>query len=232
MPVPKRKPATKRIKTAAKRKPAAGKRRKSGKPAPSKALALSAVRASFYKRSVNLLARLAATATEEGLAEALSAPTDVGTVARALSNSVLVGPAVRELEPLASLVAKGAERKQALIAEVGGLMSTAEVAALLGISRQAVYKQRKEKKLLAVPHGGEEKFPAVQFAADGRPLPGLAPVLQAMGLEGAWGTLEFLLAPDDDELRGLPPIDVLRDHPERLQDVVRLAATQGEHGAG
>jgi hypothetical protein len=236
MPVLKQKAPKKRKKAGlpriAKRKPTVLKSRKGGKVAPAKAVGLTPMRASFYNRSVKLIRRLAATATEEGLSDALSASTDVGTVARALSNSALVGPAVRELEPLASLIAKSTEHKQALIAEAGGLLSTTDVADLLGISRQAVYRQRQERKLLAVPHGGEEKFPAVQFTVGGRPLPGLVQVLEAVGLAGAWGTLDFLLTPDDDELEGLSPVEVLKQHPERLADVVQLAATQGEHGAG
>ncbi|HLJ63701.1 MAG TPA: helix-turn-helix domain-containing protein [Stellaceae bacterium] len=193
---------------------------------------LTPVRASFYHRSMRLMSRLAATASEEGLSDALSASTDVGAVARALSNSTLLGPAIRELDPLASLIAEGVAHKQALMAEAGGLLSTAEVATLLGISRQAVYKRRQEKKLLSVPHGGEEKFPAIQFTADGRPVPGLSRLLAAVGLEGAWGTLDFLLTPDDDRLRGLSPIAMLKKHPQRIAEIVELAIAQGEHGAG
>jgi hypothetical protein len=119
-----------------------------------------------------------------------------------------------------------------LIAEAGGLLSTAEVVKTLGMTRQAVYKQRRDRKLLTVPHGGEEKFPAIQFTAQGQPVPGLAQILRAVALDGAWGTLDFLLTPDDDELDGLSPIEMLKRHPDRLADIVRLAATQGEHGAG
>lgn len=205
----------------------------SKKPPAANLVSMTAVRRSFYDRSLKLIERIAATAPEDGLVDALSAPTDVGTVARALSDSAVIGSAVDELEPFAAAIARGAEHKQALIAEAGGLLTTTEVAALLGISRQAVYKQRRQRKLLAVPHGGEEKFPAIQFGqADGRPLPGLARILEALGLEGAWGSLDFLVTPDDDALEGFSPIDMLRAHPDRLDEVVSLAATQGEHGAG
>lgn len=192
---------------------------------------LTPLRSSFLNRSLKLIERIAATAPEHGLAEALSASTDVGTVARALSDSAVIG-AVQEIEPLAAAIAKGAEHKQELIAEAGGLMTTTETATLLGISRQAVWKQRQERKLLSVLHGGEEKFPAIQFSRDGRPLPGLARILGAVGLEGGWGILDFLLTPDDDELDGVAPLEVLKKHPERIDDLVRLAAIQGEHGAG
>ena len=205
----------------------------SKKPATANMVSMTPVRRSFYHRSLKLIERIAATAPEDGLLDALSAPTDVGMVARALSDSAVIGSAVDELEPFAAAIARGAEHKQALIAEAGGLLTTTEVAALLGISRQAVYKQRRERKLLAVPHGGEEKFPAIQFSqADGRPLPGLARILEALALEGPWGSLDFLVTPDDDALEGFSPIELLRAHPDRLDEVVSLAATQGEHGAG
>jgi hypothetical protein len=237
MRLSKRKPARRKkavpgSASAPPRKPAAVKQTARPGSPPKKATALTPLRTSFYNRSMKLMGRIARTASEDRLAEALSAATDVGAVARALSSSELVGPAVAALEPLALLIAKGAEHKEALIAEAGGLLSTAEVARALGVSRQAVYKQRQERKLLAVPHGGEEKFPAIQFLPEGRPLSGLASVLAAIGLEGAWGTLDFLLTPDDDALDGLSPIEVLKRHPERREDVVRLAESQGEHGPG
>jgi hypothetical protein len=218
---------------------AGGRRKRSAKRAVPKRKAkdqttvpLSPVRASFYARAVKIVQRIATTAPEEGLTEALSASTDAGALARALSNSDVLGSSIRDLEPLAAVIAKGAEHKQELIAEAGGLLTTADVAAALGISRQAVWKQRQERKLLSVLHGGEEKFPAVQFTSAGELLPGLARVLAAIRLQGGWGTLDFLVTPDDDELDGLSPIQVLKEGPERLEDVVRLAATQGEHGAG
>jgi hypothetical protein len=203
------------------------------KAAAAPALSLTPIRTSFYKRALKIVTRIAATAPEAGLADALSASTDAGALARALSNSDLIGPAVRELEPLAALIAKGAEHKQELIAEAGGLLTTADVAELLGISRQAVWKQRQERKLLSVTHGGEEKFPAIQFTRAGEVLPGLSRVLAAIGLHGGWGTLDFLLTPDDDALNGLLPIEVLKQQdPDQLEDLVRLASTQGDHGPG
>ena len=111
------------------------------------------------------------------------------------------------------------------------MLSASEVAKARGITPQAVYKQRRARKLLSVTHGGEEKFPAVQFTKDGEPIPGLPVVLQTVGLAGPWGTLDFLLTPDD-ELDGLSPVEALKKYPEKLEQVVRLARVQGEHGAG
>jgi len=220
-----------------KREPAHGRSKRKAsaefKAPAAKTLSLTPIRTSFYKRALKIVARLAATAPEEGLTKALSASTDAGALAHALSDSDLIGPAIQELEPLAALIAKGAEHKQELIAEAGGLLTTAEVAELRGISRQAVWKQRQERKLLSVTHGGEEKFPAIQFTRAGEVVPGLSRVLAAIGLQGGWGTLDFLITPDDDELDGLSPIEVLKQEaPDRLEDLVRLASTQGEHGPG
>ena len=173
--------------------------------------------------------RIAANENENKLNEAMAAPTDVGTVARALANSEVAGAAVTELDPLASLIAKGVEDKQKLIQEAGGLLSVGEVAKVRGLSPQAIHKQRRARKLLSVPHGGEEKFPVVQFTEEGEPVSGLGAVLQALHLTGAWGTLDFLLSPDD-ELDGLSPIETLKREPEKLEEVVRLASMQGEHG--
>jgi hypothetical protein len=198
-----------------------------------RSLPLTPIRSSFYKRALNIITRIATTAPEEGLTEALSASTDAGALARALSDSDLIGPAIRGIEPLATVIAKGAEHKQELIAEAGGLLTTTEVGKLLGISRQAVWKQRQQWKLLSVLHGGDQNFPAIQFMPDGRVLPGLSRVLAVIGLRGGWGTLDFLVTRDDDELDGLAPVDILKlQDPDRIDDIVRLAAAQGEHGPG
>ena len=185
----------------------------------------------FVQRSMTAILRIAKAETDEKLSEALAAPTDVGMIARAISNTDVASTAVAELDPFASLIAKGAEVKQILIQQAGGLLSASEVAKARGLSPQAIYKQRRSHKLLSVPYAGEEKYPAIQFDREGRPLAGLSSVLEALNLAGPWGTLDFLLSPDN-ELDGLSPIEILRGHPDRLGELVRLARTQGEHGPG
>ena len=193
------------------------------------AVKLSPSASAFLQRSMGAMLRIATAENETNLIEVMASPTDVGTVARALANSEVVGAAVTELDPLASLIAKGVEDKQKLIQEAGGLLSVGEVAKARGLSPQAIHKQRRSRKLLSVPYGGEEKFPVIQFTKEGDPVPGLSTVLHALHLEGAWGTLDFLVSPDD-ELDGLSPIEMLKRHPEKLEEVVRLASIQGEHG--
>jgi transcriptional regulator with XRE-family HTH domain len=185
----------------------------------------------FVQRAMVAILRIAKDGTDEKLGEALAAPTDVGMIARAISNTGAASAAVAELDPFATLIAKGAEVKQTLIQQAGGLLSASEVAKARGLTPQAIYKQRKSGKLLSVPYAGEEKYPAIQFDDEGQPLPGLSAVLNALDQAGPWGTLDFLLSPDA-ELDGLSPIEMLRQHPEKLNDLVRLARTQGEHGPG
>ncbi len=130
---------------------------------------------------------------------------------------------------MASLIARSVGHKADLIAHAGGVLSVHQVAQLLGISRQAVDKRRRERTLLAVLRGSDFHYPVAQFA-DGEMVPGLREVLATMGLEGPWGRLDFLTAADD-ELEGESPLGWLKRHPDQLEPVLRLARAQGEHGA-
>ncbi len=105
---------------------------------------------------------------------------------------------------MASLIARSVGHKADLITRVGGALSVQQVAQLLGISRQAVDKRRRERTLLAVLRGSDFHYPVAQFT-DGEVVPGLREVLAAIGPEGPWGTLDFLTAADD-ELEGASPL--------------------------
>jgi hypothetical protein len=67
---------------------------------------------------------------------AVSAPTDAGALARTISDTLPADNASSEIDPLASLIARG---------------SSSGISRRLLISRQAVDKRRREGKLLAVP---------------------------------------------------------------------------------
>jgi hypothetical protein len=109
------------------------------------------------------------------------------------------------------------------------LLGVQQVAELLGITRQAVDKRRREGKLIAVPIGSDFRYPVAQFT-DGEVVSGLRDVLAAVGLQGPWGTLDFLITPDV-ELEGETPLGWLKRHPDQLEPVLRLARGQGDHGA-
>ncbi len=187
------------------------------------------VRGAFVERSAAAIARIAAHADEGKLAQALTASTDVGTLAAMLADAEAVGKGVGEIDPMASLIASSFRHKAELAARAGGLLNVQQAAQLLGITRQAVDKRRREGKLLAVPRRGDFHYPPAQFA-DGEVIAGLRDVLAAIGLQGPWGTLAFLVAPDD-ELEGESPLQWLKRHPGQLAPVLRLARAQGEHGA-
>jgi hypothetical protein len=187
----------------------------------------SGVRGTFVRRSMAALSRIAVLTDDRRLERALEAPTDIGMLARALSDTEVVGEGVEDIDPLASVIAKGVEHKQVLIAKAGGLLPVSAAAKHLQISPQAINKRRLKRQLLAIPAGSEFRFPAVQFSDDGV-VKGLPDVLKALAL-GPWGSLNFLLAPDE-QLGGLSPIAALKERPELSGLVMRLARSQGVHG--
>jgi hypothetical protein len=168
--------------------------------------------------------RLTDTASPEALAEALSAPTGAGAVARLLADAAALG-AAGELDPLAASIALGAETRADLARRAGGLLTAAQMGKVLGgISRQAVDKRRRASQLLAMRVGADWRYPAAQADRDGNVPPGFAGVLQAMRDAGPWATLDFLLAPDTT-LGGLTPLDALRKGGALAATVHRLVAS-------
>ena len=85
----------------------------------------SPIRAAFWARATTALKRIAELADETSLERAVAAPTDAGTLARAISDYPGIGGAVEELDPLAAAIARGAEQKVEL-AEAGGRRASGE----------------------------------------------------------------------------------------------------------
>jgi hypothetical protein len=183
-----------------------------------------AVRAAFRARSVGAIERIMAEAPVDALAAALAAPTDVGTLAMVIGDPELVGEAVGAIDPLASLLARSAGDRMELLAAAGGTLSAAEVARVLGISRQGVDKRRRAFGLLAVRLGGDWRYPACQLdERAGEVVAGVPEVVGSLRGDGPWASLDFLLAPDT-VLGGLSPIQALRaGDREGLGAVLRLA---------
>ena len=168
------------------------------------------VRAAFQRRSIEALDRIASTASIEDLANALAATTDVGTLARALSDSEVIGAAVVSLEPLAPLVARNAEHRLALIEAAGGTLTASDVALLLDISRQAVDKRRRSNGLLGLRQGGDWLYPRCQFdEAQHDVIADLPRFLREAEITNPWVALDLLLSPDD-ALFGRTPLEMLR----------------------
>ena len=132
-------------------------------------------------------------------------------------------------DPLAMARFRGVIAMRELLGAEGGALSAADVAQLLGISRQAVDKRRKLGQLLAleVPKRGL-LYPGWQFTDAGAPLPGFLDVLNALGAHDPWAQARFFLS-GNDRLGGKRPLDVLRA--AGVDRVLAAAGMFGEHGA-
>ncbi len=104
-------------------------------------------------------------------------------------------------------------------------ISVGEAAELTGRSRQALERQRRAGRLLALRRRNQWRYPRWQFDPDapGGVVPGVAEVLQSLGLSPA-GTAFWLRQPRD-ELGGKAPIALL--HQRRAEPVLGLAREQG-----
>lgn len=191
--------------------------------------AASPIRVAFWERANAALRRITEQAEESALARAVAAPTDAGALARAMSDTLPADSASGELDPLASLIARGAEQKLDLLKQAGGGLSASDVARLLRISRQAVDKRRREGKLLAVPRGSDYAYPACQFEDD-RPVSGLPDLLAARTVDHPWATLAFLMTPDEE--LGCSPLKALQQHDPKLKERALRAARVAAGGDG
>lgn len=144
-------------------------------------------------------------------------------VAAALQPTVLEAVS----EPLLRARLRGVEQKRGILRAEGGAVSAEEAGELIGISRQAVDKARREGRLLAVNVGRTWRYPLWQFV-DGEVLRGLSQVLRALKTEGPWVRGAFFLD-RNSRLGNESPLDLLRK--SRVDEVVRAARAYGQHGA-
>jgi hypothetical protein len=131
-------------------------------------------------------------------------------------------------QPYYEALERGLEARKKLLAAEGGVMSAAEVANYLGITRQAVDKRRRAGRLLGVTTGRRGYvYPAWQFADQGT-LPGFEEVLSDLSDHDPWMQIIFMLEPDL-WLEDLTPLSQLRLG--RLAEVRKAAQMLGVHGA-
>ena len=166
------------------------------------------VQAAFLRRAMSALERIAVTAPSKALTAALGAPTGAGTLAQILSHPEFIGKAVAGLDPMVPALAGNVEHRNLLLQRAGGVLSADAAGKIAAITRQAIDKRRRANAILAVREGSDWKYPACQFR-DGNVLPGIAEVVRGLEGQGAWATLDFLLAPDS-ALGGRSPLDALR----------------------
>jgi len=118
---------------------------------------------------------------------------------------------------------RNAELRTAFISEIGGL-TAAEVAELAGSrarnSSALAGRWRAERRIFAVPWGGELLYPAFQFA-DGAPRPVIGRVLEAFGERpSGWEVALWFATPSSYLPRDGRPIERLAD-PDALVAAAR-----------
>jgi hypothetical protein len=185
------------------------------------------VRKAFAERALDRFLQFAEDLDEGVLAGVVSAPTDFEFLLRLMEKSqtsqLLGGEG-----PLQNARLRGLRARVEILQAEGGVWSAQDVAAHLGISRQAVDKRRKGRRLLGLPTGRHGySYPAWQFTREGT-LPGLEEVLGSLSDHDPWMSASFLMEPSA-RLDDKRPLDVLRRG--GLAEVMRAARAFGEHGS-
>ena len=181
----------------------------------------------FVSRALQAVAELAKELPDERIEEATSAPNDY-LVLLNIMNTPSVVAQLTEKDPLASAKLRGVEAQQKLLQAGGGVLSAEETAQLLGISRQAVDKRRKQGQLIGLVQGRRGyAYPAWQFE-DGRTIEDLEQVLKTLDGNDPWMQMAFFLN-GNDRLGGKSPLEVLRAGD--ASRVLSAAAEYGEQGA-
>jgi hypothetical protein len=189
----------------------------------------TAIQDAFIRRTAHAIKRLAVQADEATLVEAMAAPTDFGTLARALIDFGSIGSAIAEIDPDSVDLAREIEHRGDVVRQAGGMLSAEDVAKLLHISRQAVDKRRRSRTLLALRQGGDWLYPRAQFH-EHEAIPGLVDVIRGLEVSGPWVTLEFLVT-KDNALGDLSPRAALLKGGELRERVATLVRGQ-ESGEG
>lgn len=132
---------------------------------------------------------------------------------------------VAKTDPLAAAKLKGAEFKHDLLKET---LSSEAIAKLLGISRQAVDKRRRNGKLLAFSQGRRGyAYPSWQVE-DGHVISGLDTVFRVLSKYSEW-TKAMFLTTGDLRLHGQTPLECLKSG--EIEQVIFAAKMYGEQSA-
>jgi len=181
----------------------------------------------FLSRALNALTGLAQELPKERIDEASAARTDYMVLVEALTAPSLATQLAAE-DPLTAARLRGVERQQSLVDKSGGVLKGEKAAELLGISRQAVDKRRRQGRLIGLTQGRRGyAYPVWQFEG-GKTLANLEKVLDRLQDHDPWMQLTFFLNAND-RLDGSSPLDMLRSG--KVEPVLEAAASYGEHGA-
>jgi putative AbiEi antitoxin of type IV toxin-antitoxin system len=185
------------------------------------------IRAAFFARALYALTRLSLEVGDAVLGDVAGAESDYTMLVRALEAPGALAALVPQ-DPLIKARLRGLAARQTLLQREGGVLSAEQVAAHLGLSRQAVDKRRRAGRLIGLSLGRRGyAYPAWQFAEIGT-LAGLDEVLAALSVRDPWMQAAFFLS-GDPRLDGATPLDELRRG--NVDAVRRAAGGYGEHGA-
>ena len=188
-------------------------------------LDLDAIQKIVLLRATRATSRLVRDMSYEGALKSVSAATDIGVLATALSNNIALEE-LAEADPFAGAVGRALDHKRSLIKEAGEMLTTGQVEVLLNVSRQAIDKRRKAAKIFGLLVNKAWVYPAFQFANDDV-LPGMEIVLSTLADTDQWVVLDLLLAKDEAfGRRSL--LDVIRKND--VATLKRYAAQQAGDG--
>ncbi len=181
----------------------------------------------FVSRALRVLKTLEDDLPNTKLAEASAAQTDFGVLLDALLASSLRSDVAED--PLTAAKLRGLKRKQLMLEQAGGTMTSEEVGGMLGISRQGVDKRRGANQLFALTPGKRGyAYPRFQLNENGTTLPGLEEVLRQLQSLDPWMQLIFFTSANE-QLGGKTPIKALQGG--HLEKVVQATRGFGEQGA-
>lgn len=181
----------------------------------------------FVSRALMALTGLEEELPKERIDEASAASTDFMVLVEALTAPSLATQLAAE-DPLAAARLRGVEQQRNLVEKSGGVLTSENVSGVLGISRQAVDKRRRQGRLIGLVRGRRGyAYPAWQFK-NGRTLPELENVLEQLRRHDPWMQLAFFVN-GNDRLNGGSPLEALRSG--RVKPVLEAAASYGEQGA-
>lgn len=192
-------------------------------------LARTPIRSAVLVRALDNIIHIVELLDNKSLENIVSASSNLDVLLSLSEESILLESKkpVRE-DPLRSMRLQGLRAKNELLKREGGVITSGQVAKLMGISRQAVDKRRGQGKLLAVSLGKRGYFyPVWQFSEDGV-LPGFEVVMDLLKHYDPWMKMIFMLSANQ-RLENRSPLEKLRE--EHLDEVFKAAQLTGEQGA-
>jgi hypothetical protein len=184
-------------------------------------------RAAFVARAAEAVAEAAEYSTEDILNEVAGAPSNFAVLYQILNRPEVLD-ALRLRDPLAPARLRGLRARERMLSEEGGTLTSAEMAAALGITRQAVDHRRRTGKLIGLNVGRRGYlYPAWQVGPRGV-LDGLPDVLAVMEDDDPWTHIIFMLG-HNQWIDGERPLDALRRG--ETDQVVLAARHYGEQVA-